>query len=212
MTHLLTVPIALAILIAGCGNGLNPTGESFEAAINKYYKSKGRLCTTLKYDLKVSGLALRESYPHANVHQLQALEKVGLLTSVEDGVTGSYEKEERTKQFSLTESGKQFIKLPEEYGKPMSPFVKPQLCWGTATVDKVLSWRPVPYGDKGEHGQDHFAVFTYKLDVPAWAKSAEVRNAFVEIDKWADGEGTQEIRHHLEATKEGWVDIGLPLM
>ncbi|HHV69352.1 MAG TPA: hypothetical protein GXX48_17160 [Ochrobactrum intermedium] len=206
------IAAALVISMSGCGDTNTPSNEKFAEAINNYYKSKGKLCTTLKYDLKISGYGRPNPWPTADVHQLDALEKVGLLTSTEESSTDRYGTVHRTKHYTPSEQGKQYIQLPEGYGKPMDVFVKPEFCWGTVVTDKVISWTPVTYVKKSEHGQDHLAVFTYKLETPAWANSEEVKAAFSLVKTWADGEGKRELQHHIEATKDGWVDLGLPLM
>ncbi|MBV8054416.1 MAG: zinc ribbon domain-containing protein [Deltaproteobacteria bacterium] len=122
-----------------------------------------------------------------SLRQLEALTKVGLLTSVDDQVAPPVS----GKTYSLTELGKHTL-----WSSSSNAF-----CAGHYAVDEVLEFTIPGPAHGGTVTEVSYSFSPH--DVPRWAMSAEVQTAFPGLAKALAPKQTSDV--YLVLTNHGWV-------
>lgn len=206
-----------AMTLTACGSKTDPTEKNFAAAVETYLEKKGELCLgalVWPVDMSASQLALKS--PLSDAGKLAALEAAGLVKS-EDAVV-----EEKSiippqriykvpvKRYTLTDAAKPFSKEKETVfmradgqGRKMAT----DLCWGNLALDEVKKWEgPMKFGDY----QEARVFYTYKINGLAdWANRKDIQDAYPSIKRTLEGVGSQESKHVVKLTSNGWEPKGL---
>lgn len=205
--------LVLATLLCACSSSKDANEANFEKAINAHL---AKTCATIKpggfmagnaYPITVA-LELPNNYRSQaatdkvntdNTRQLEVLVKAGLF-SVKDGTTkpswsfGATPKEVPAKIYSLTDEGKKALANPSGKGT--------ELCAGHYKVDKIIRFTQ-PSNAMGSTMSEVSYTFV-PVDVPAWAKSDEVRQVYTGLSLMLGG--TQSGRSVLILANDGWIE------
>lgn len=169
----LAIPLLVILLaIVGCNSKTKATPENFTKTINTYFQERP--------ECLFSGL----HFPYATsdpaiTKQLNTLVKTLLLES-------SYESAVRTTRYTVTKTGTRYA---------------PRFCYGHRVVGSIDSFTPPAKGATG-FPETH-VIYHYTLtDVPVWAKTSDVVNAFPEMGIATTSGGSGKIT--LAQTLAGW--------
>jgi hypothetical protein len=171
------VALALGLVVTGCEGFKAETPKNFTAAINAYY-SKHDDClfqTALRFPYEASTSTTEKD---SHLKSLDALEKAGLLRSLED-------RDIHVKRYEQTTFGKR---------------VSPAFCYGHRVVTSIDGSTPKP---PIENMKAVEVAYHYKMmDVPGWADSDQIRKAFPDFAKAtsSDAQG----RTTVVLTQVGW--------
>ncbi|WP_186080572.1 hypothetical protein [Burkholderia gladioli] len=205
--------LALAVLLTACSSSKDANNSNFEKAINTHL---AKTCVSIK----PGGFMVGNTYPIAialespnsyrsqqqtdklnadNTRPLEVLVKAGLL-SVKDGTTKpswtfvATPKEVPAKIYNLTDDGKKALANPDGKGT--------DLCAGRYKVDEVVRFTQ-PSNAMGSTMSEVSYTFS-TVDVPAWAKSDEVRQVYTGLaSQLADH---QKGRTMLVLASDGWIE------
>ncbi|MNZ44405.1 hypothetical protein D3C78_620360 [compost metagenome] len=211
--------IAMAILLAGCGSKNDANEKNFGAAMSQYFNKKGSLCLNIRdwpVDLTEMDLRLQKPKQTSNANRMAVLEEAGLVKSedTEADIKGLIGQptgaKTRIKRFTLTDAAKPFVQERDVDSISFNGVTKikqTNLCWGKKALDKIVKWDgPMKFGDY----QEARITYTYKVnDTADWAKRPEVQAAFPFVKSILDGAGTEEAKHTVKLTSEGWEAKGL---
>ncbi|HEY0163283.1 MAG TPA: hypothetical protein VGB69_11435 [Edaphobacter sp.] len=159
-------------LFTGCNSKAKPTPENFTQAINAYYQDRSEC------------LFSNMRFPYATsdaavVKQMNTLVQSHLLEA-------SYESAVKTTRYTVSTTGTRYA---------------PRFCYGhraVASIDHFTTPEKGPSGFPETNIEYHYTL----LDVPVWARSAEIGAAYPQMAQMAANGGTDKIS--LAQTLAGW--------
>ncbi|WP_260703881.1 hypothetical protein [Edaphobacter flagellatus] len=166
------LPVTMILLAAGCDSKTKPTAANYTQTINAFY--------TEHPDCLLANIR----FPYATsdpamTKQLNTLVKSQLLEA-------SYESAVKTTRFTVATAGQRYA---------------PRFCYGHRTVSSIESSTPPAKGATGF--PETKVTYHYTLeDVPVWAKTVDVQNAYPQMATAINSGGTGEIT--LAQTLAGW--------
>jgi hypothetical protein len=164
------------IAVAGCGTDLKPTNAKLEKGLNAYFEAHNECLfpTPMKFPYEVSP----GSDAKAEAKRLDAMTHAGLL----EKQSGAAIKVER---YTLT---------------PLGERVQGRFCYGHREVTSVDAFTP-PVKQNG-FLQTTVNYHATMMDVPAWVKTDEMREAFPEMAAAISGPQPGQIT--MENAGAGW--------
>ena len=213
------VGACLAIALAGCGSAKDASKGNFEKIINAHH-AKDCILVQAGGGLFGGGSEFPvtvelEDGSHRNhvetnerrTKDYAALVKAGLLAEEEDvierersGRSGKKIEQVPTKQYTLTDTGKQYFQA-KEASKAGTRGKSPGFCVGHYKVDEIK--RFTEPGSIGPYTVSEVSYLYSPKGVPDWARDPSLQEAFPNLaDRLQDGQnGTAA----LMLTNEGWV-------
>jgi len=213
MKRLLTCLAALgALALAGCGSKQDANEKNFGRAISQYLDKKGGLCLRLNtwpVDVSEFDLRLKKTTTTGTAGQMEALAAVGIATGTDEEVdqVGMFDNKPtgrkfKVKRYVLTDTGKKFY-LEKEDQKVMQG----DICYGKKVLDRVVKWEgPMKFGDY----QEANVKYLYKIEnLAEWTKKNEFLSAFPYVGKIIEAAESEEQKHGVKLTSQGWEPKGL---
>lgn len=191
-------------LLTACGK-TDANAKNFGAALTPYFDKHGQLCLNHYHAYPVTvtemDIYLQKTWQSGTANQMFALEAAGLVQC---------EVADKGKHCSLTDAAKPFIREKEGtnwYIPGSQKMTQTDLCWGQKALDKIVKWEgPIKFGDY----QEAEITYTYKVnDTADWAQKPEVQAAFPFIKSILEGAGTEQAKHGVKLTSQGWEAMGL---
>jgi hypothetical protein len=184
--HQLTVAALLLLALSGCTRKrTQASNENFKRAINAYFYNGRDEClftTAHKFPEEVK---VREK---AEMKDMDALAKAGLLTRTEDGAF-------QLVRYDLT---------------PLGTRAKARFCFGHRDVTAVDSFTPlrVVEGRKASDVTYHYRI----VDAPVWAQDDNLKKQFPDLARKTSG--SAEGKTTVMSAYEGWEvpDYGKPVI
>jgi hypothetical protein len=214
------IAVSVATLTA-CGSKTDANEKNFAAAMTQYFDKKGDLCLDFKgpwpVDLDESDLRLQKTEQTGIANKMAALEAVGLAKSEDIEVEqrsiipGGSTYKSKIRRYTLTDAAKPFVREKEVSSTFFTgnkvTVKQTDLCWGKQALDRIVKWEgPMKFGDYQEAG----ITYTYKVNnIADWAKKPEVQSAFPDVKSVLDGAGSEESKHGIKLTSQGWEARGL---
>ncbi len=191
------VLLIFTLLLTACNDPKALNSQNFQNALNQNFMQKEGACTQVqKFPLDVVENLVDED----TNRELNALEKVGLVVSVEQQKPivsiGDLSMQVKVRHYELTENGKKFYQpIPQA-----DNFAK--LCFAGMRVDKIVEWTE-PVAASGEMVTT--VTYTYKLvDIADWSKNPEIQNVFPAIKNIISDASKRQLRQFLHLTNNGW--------
>lgn len=208
-----------SITLAACGNSTDANEKNFGAALTQYFEKKGELCLgTNRWPVDVNEVDRQpqRAFPGGTADQMAALEAVGLVKGEDIELQGTNFDGRpnglkfRVRRYTLSDAAKPFARDKEvtQIGPGNQTTTKlTDLCWGRKTLDKVVKWEgPMKLGDY----QEARVTYTYRIsDLADWAKKPELQAAFGSLKVLIAGAGSNQDKHGLKLTSQGWEARGL---
>lgn len=205
-------PVLIAstlILFSGCSSSKKPNETNLRNAIDQYLPTQNRACVTVDGQFPIDVPATNWNDKSGEAVELAALERAGLVQSsnttavvqsLANSLSLSPHKPQPVKRYTVSGEGqKYFQKVRGTFGQSDG------FCYGHEKVDTIVNWsEPVTQGDYSKTT----VTYTYKIpDLAAWAKLAEVEQAFPSISTTLAEVGKQRSipLHH---TNNGWLVNG----
>lgn len=204
-----------SLLLAACGSKNDANEHNFTVAIKQYLNDNGDLCLNVgpfPVDVTQAELHDQAEHPTGLAAQMVALQRVGLLTSVDvslsqlefvnDRPTGH---RMQVRRFDLTTNGRdayrQFL-ADTAVATGKSEPSRGDLCYGKLGLAKVGDWD----GPTQIEGHQQATVrYTYTVnDIAAWAKGATMETAFPAIGNVVAGASQQSLSTPLVLSDKGW--------
>ena len=182
----LAAAIGLLIALGGCHKKqTEASNENFKRAINAYFYNGRDEClfpVARKFpdEVKVG--------EKAEMKQMDALAKAGLLTRIEDGA----------------------FKLVRYDVTPLGTRAKPRFCFGHRDVTTVDSFTPLRITDNRKASD---VTYHYRIvDAPVWAQDEGLKKQFPELARKTSGNA--EGKTTVMSAYEGWEvpDYGKPVI
>jgi hypothetical protein len=170
--------LVLGLMITGCNGFKKPTPKNFTSALNYYFSNHDDclFSSSLRFPYEVSTTGGEKD--RSLIKSLDALERAGLLKSLED-------KDIHVKRYELTTYGKR---------------VPPRFCFGHRVITSIDGFTP-PATVDGETASQ--VTYHYKMmDIPGWADSDSMRKAFPTFAKETSSDAQD--RTKLVLTMNGW--------
>lgn len=199
------------ISLAACGSKTEANEKNFEAALTQYFDQKGELCVgTKRWPVDLEDWQLKRPNPVGVEGKMAALEAAGLAESEtltkqapSFGISRSTHMV-KVKRYTLTDAAKPFVR---EKDAGFAGVKYTDFCWGKKTLDKVVKWEgPMKLGDY----QEARVTYTYKVDnVAEWARRPDIQAAFPAVKLILEGSGSNQAKHLVKLTSQGWEAAGL---
>jgi hypothetical protein len=161
-----------AVALAGCNTAVKPTAENYLSTINRYLPDHP--------DCLLDG-SIRFPYETSDAAMTK---KMDALVTVK----------------VLEASREPAIRISRYTQTPVGVSAGPNLCFGFREATGIVSSTPPATADGFEETK---VVYVYRLkDMPVWAKTSAVQDAFPVLAHEASGEATDHIT--LALTRVGW--------
>ncbi|MGI4858429.1 MAG: hypothetical protein ACRYHA_16250 [Janthinobacterium lividum] len=208
--------MSLALLLAGCGSKNDASERNFSTAVTHYLDDNGDLCLdvgSFPVDVSESDLKLQASEPAGQAARMAALQRAGLVSSidvslgqlgfVDDRPTGH---RLRVRRYELTTAGRDAYRKIVADEVAASGKKEPErgdLCYGKLALEKVTGWD----GPTQVDGKQEASVrYTYAVEsMSDWAKIPAIGTAFPFITNTVAGAGAQSLTTVMILTDKGWV-------
>ncbi|MFV0476433.1 MAG: hypothetical protein ACK5ME_01210 [Parahaliea sp.] len=201
--------------LTACGSKTDVSEKNFAAAMTQYLDVKGELClgtTEWPADLSESDL----KHKTRQTRRMIALEAAGLVKGEDTEIdavslfgkpTGN---KITIKRYTLTDAANAFTQQKEVTTISLNGSkiaIQTDLCWGKKVLDKVVKWEgPMVSGDY----QEARVYYTYQIsNLAEWTNKPEIQEAFSKIKYTLENAGSEEERHIVKLTSEGWEPKGL---
>lgn len=215
----LCVSLSAVFLLAACGDKKDANERNFSTAIDHYLDDNGDLCLDVgpfPVDVSESDLRDQATQPAGHAARMAALQRVGLLSSVDvslgqlgfvdDRPTG---RRMRARRYDLTTAGRDAYRKIVADTLASTGKKEPErgdICYGKLALDKVGTWD----GPTQVEGRTEASVrYTYKAtDIAPWAKNPIVGTAFPFVANTLSGAGQQALATTLVLGDKGWTAKG----
>jgi hypothetical protein len=171
-TWMLVAAASLVVSSIGCNSKAKPTSENFAKTINAYFLERP--------DCLFSGIRFPYATSDAQItKQMNSLVKTQLLES-------SFEYAVHTTRYTVSQAGTRYA---------------PRFCYGHRIVSSIDNFQAPTKGPSGF--PETKVSFHYRLeDVPVWAKSQGILDAFPDIAEKINQGGNGDLS--LAQTMAGW--------
>lgn len=207
--------LSSALLLAGCGSKNDASEHNFSSAIDHYLDDTGDLCLDVgpfPVDVSETELRAQSSSPTGHAARMAALQRAGLLSSVDvslgqlgfidDRPTGH---RMRVRRYDLTTAGRDAyrkIVADEVIANGKTEPERGDICYAKLSLDKVKGWDGPTHVDNRNEAVVHY---TYEVDNQAdWSKTPEVTNAFPFVANTLAGAKQAQLSTTVVLTDKGW--------
>ncbi|WP_347558679.1 hypothetical protein [Robbsia sp. KACC 23696] len=205
--------------LAGCSSKQDASTGNFATALNHYLDVDGDLCLNVgrfPADIDEAALKAQASTPAGPAAQMAALQRAGLVSSV-DVLTGgmAYSDQHLTgrralvRRYTLTTAGRDATRKivgDEVQATGKHEVERSDLCYGKIEVDKVIDWDGPTTVDGRKEAVVHY---TYKVShVADWAKTPALGAAFPALQNTLTGADDARLSTTMVLGKDGWAAKG----
>lgn len=211
------IGVSSVFLLAGCGSRSDANNHNFSTALDHYLDDNGDLCLDVgpfPVDVSEDDLRVQNSAPSGHAARMAALQRAGLLSSVDvslgqlsfvdDRPTGH---RMHVRRYDLTTAGRDAyrkIVADEVLASGKQEPERGDICYGKLSLDKVSGWDGPTEVDGRKEASVHYS---YQLDnVADWAKTPAVGQAFPFVANTLAGVGNAQLSTTVVLMGDkGWV-------
>ncbi len=206
-------------ILAGCSSKDDASAGNFATGLSHFLDVDGDLCLNVgrfPSDVDEAALKVQASSPNGQAAQMAALQRAGLVSSV-DVLTGGMAYSDRhltghramVRRYTLTTTGRDALRKivgDEVQATGKREAERGDLCYGKLQVGKVIDWDGPTTVDGRKEAVVHY---TYEVDhVADWAKAPEIGSAFPEVPNTLGAVGEARLSTTMVLGKQGWAAKG----